>query len=233
MCYIHTGQSHWHELFKQTSVFQTKQYRLSSWQKFDQADAAYHYQTLPEDKTDPTIREHAAYAMQKEADRLKEAGQNTAFDWTGDPSAGVGWGRLSVPQSTTLIRVYRLTGNKAYYDATIASTMIGTGANPSNISYTTGVGSEYVKVVLHVDSLRREIAPPLGLTVMGPMEQRLLKNYWAMKFVKPYVYPVWQTWTTTDAFWRVPIMARTREYTIHGTLAPNIYVWGCLAATGR
>ena len=231
MCYIVTGESHWHDLFKQTTVFSSKQYRLMQWRKYDQTNAAYYYLLLPHEKTDVTIRKHVELAQLATADRLIKSSKMTAFDWAGERDVGVGWGRLTVPQSTSLIRAYRLTGKREYYNATVISTFFGAGANPDNLSYTTGVGKQWPSAVLHVDSIRREITPPNGLTVMGPMDVRKLNGYWAMKFVRPYVYPVYENWPTTDAFWRVPIMAKTAEYTVHMTLAPNIYVWGCLAAT--
>jgi hypothetical protein len=229
MLYSKTHDETWHELFKTTSVFKTKQWHVAKWLKFDQTDAAYYYLAMPREMTDAALRKNVEQALITTANRLVDAGRVTAFGWTGDPGAGVGWGKLTVPQALNLLRAYRLTGEQKYYRTTVHATQFGTGANPSNLCYTSGVGHHWPRAVLNVDALHTNQTAPKGITVMGPMDVNKLKGYWVLKFSEPYIYPNWQSWPTTEAFWEIPISARTNEYTVHKTLGPNIYVWGCLA----
>lgn len=229
MLYRKTKDARWHDEFARTTAFKDKQWHVARWQQFDQTDAAYYYLILSEDQTDAALRRNIQQALIATADRLVAAGQATAFRWTGDPGAGVGWGKLTVPQATNLLRVYRLTGQSRYYESAVNATQFGTGANPGNLCYTTGVGTRWPTGVLHVDAERTHQHAPYGLTVMGPMDIKKQAGYWPFKFAGPFIYPAWQTWPTTEAFWDVPIMAHTNEYTVHKTLAPNLYVWGHLA----
>lgn len=233
MLYRKTHEPVWHEQFKQTTIFKSTRWHIAQWQQFDQTDAAYFYLTLPKDMTDSSIEKFVRQAFFATAKRMVDAGRATAFGWGGDPGAGVGWGKLTVPQAINQLRAYRLTGERMYYDSTIHAVQFGTGANPSNLCYTTGVGHRWPTGVLNVDAMRSKQSAPKGLTLMGPMDVTKLKGYWTFKFASPFIYPDWSTWPTTQAFWEVPIMARTNEYTVHKTLGPNVYVWGCLAGMTR
>jgi hypothetical protein len=53
---------------------------------------------------------------------------------------------------------------------------------------------------------------------------------WRQRIVAAYCHPPVGEWPTIEAYWDVHFYAPITEYTVHGQMAPNAYVWGYLAA---
>ena len=128
------------------------------------------------------------------------------------------------------MRAHRLTREQRYLQAVVLACQHGTGANPCNICYTTGLGHASPQHPLHIDSRITHQPPPPGLTVFGPADVQLDQEDWAQKIVARFCYPAVEKWPTLEAFWDVFWYPSICEFTVQSPMAPNAYVWGYLAA---
>jgi endoglucanase len=145
------------------------------------------------------------------------------------------WGALSCVKRKSLARAHYLTGDEKYHSALLRAAMVGAGANPLNMCYTTGVGERFPQNVMHVDARISHQPPPPGITVGGPAETSigLSGTGWVGKWQRPiedHVTPSVEKWPTTEAFWDIYRSAPLCEFTVHNTMIYNIYTWGYLAS---
>lgn len=224
-----TGDEEWHSLFKRTTVFNRAIAPLKKWKSHDQTEAAFVY--VRSSNTDAQIKKNAENALLREADDSIYTGDRTAFKWTKrSPWAWIGWGNLTAPEASTLVRAHYLTGNPKYLDAVLLATQFGAGANPMNMAYTTGIGQNSPKNPLIQDQRVSAQPPPPGITVNGPMETKRQLNHWIAKQFKHVIYPAHAEWPTAEAYFDVYDFAPLNEFTVQSTIGPNAYIWGYLAA---
>lgn len=224
-----TGNESWHRLFRDTSEFQKASAPLQKWQHHDQTEAAFVYVNTP--GADALIKRNAEMAILREADESIRIGQQSAFKWTKRNAwAWIGWGNLSVPGASTLVRAHYLTGKRQYLDAALLATQYGAGANPLNMVFTTGVGENSPKNPLIQDQRVSSQPPPEGITVNGPLETKRQLNHWLAKLFANEIYPRHALWPTAEAYFDVYDFAPLNEFTIQSTIGPNAYIWGYLAA---
>ena len=224
-----TGDERWHQLFLNTTAFTDPDADVYVWQSHDQADAAWVYVVTQNRSVDEQIIENCYNALIRDADQREQMAGSTSYRFTKRPWHPVIGGVFSSPlESVPLVHAHVLTGEERYLVAAILSAQMGAGANPLNLCYTTGVGSNYPDNVLHIDSRIRGLPSPLGFTVLGPIDHTIF--YEALEVLNPYIYPKMNQWPIAefffDVFW-VPMMS---EFTIQTPMASNMYVWGYLAA---
>ncbi len=224
-----TKAPRWHDLFKQTTAFTQARGKLGQWKQFEQGESIFVYLLLPENLTDPVIRKHGMESIIREAQRLIEQGQSTAFGWTGPASVRLGWGRVNTPRyAMPIVYAYRLTSDVKYLQALIRACQYGAGNNPLNLSFTTGVGTQWPQHVTCVDAeITNQPAPP-GLTPMGPQEWFVARRFWLNRYMK--VHPSLDQWPACEAYFDTGLYTVTNEPTVHNSMAPTFYVWGHLAA---
>ncbi|MCU0614824.1 MAG: glycoside hydrolase family 9 protein, partial [Desulfobacterales bacterium] len=152
--------------------------------------------------------------------------------WMKDPYRPA-LGALSVPDCVHAIYAHILTGDANYLKAVILATQTGLGANPLNMSYTTGVGKKYPKNPLHVDSRVSLQEAPAGITVLGPVDYSVLdeSDLHFHKLAGRYCYPDINKWPVIESYWDVFWYPMMCEFSIQ-SIAPNVFVWGYLAAQG-
>jgi endoglucanase len=214
-------------------VFVDPKAPLSRWPDFDQADAAWVYVQSTHADVDRRIQDHCRRAILREADvRLRQA-TKTGFRWTKHPAASAAWGAFAAPDGIALARAHRLTGDAKYLRALILASQHGAGANPLNMSYTTGVGVNYPEHPLHIDSRVSGQPAPAGLTVFGPLGFKEGKGQWGQSLADPFLFPAFEHWPTLEAYWDIHLYGPMNEYSVHNTMARNTYVWGYLAAAPR
>lgn len=224
----------WHDLFLETTVLQQSHQPLYRWEHQDQRDAAFVYLRLAPEQADAQIQAQARVALLAEADASLALGQQTAFGWTRmDPMRPVGWGgSFGNPKVTTLIRAHALTQDEKYLKAALLACQFSTGANPLNMTYTTGLGQRFPRNPLVIDQRALGQAPPSGLTVYGPMDpgdSEAIATDWHAQQVAGQVYPkLWQ-WPATESYFDVYLFPAVTEFTVHETLAPVAYAWGYFA----
>ncbi len=208
-----TGEAKWHDEFKRTLSALYPDGNLSK-ADFGGPTAVASYALLPADKADPTLQKRSRDALLVAADakvaginRLAYGVRSERYKW--DERLGQTW---------ELIAAHRLTGERSYVDAMERQSQFGLGLNPSNTSYTTGLGSR--EVVPFDFSARYTGGPyPDGLTTQGPGP----RNIWhgtktEVKLNKAGIYPAWENWPWAESNFnlREPPM---NEHVVGGNMA--------------
>lgn len=158
-----------------------------------------------------------------------------AFGEVVDPWRPYAWGNVSnIPEAAAdvLIPAHVLTGDQRYLDAVLESTFFGLGANPDNVAFTTGLGVESPREVLHKDRLALGAVPiPPGLTIFGTHDPRRSNGLWWHPLVDAQLAPLrlddLPVHETYQGFYLAPEMA---EFSIRTGLREPTVVWGYLAA---
>jgi endoglucanase len=228
-----TGETRWHEIFRQTTVFVDPNSETYVWKHHEQRDAAFLYQQLPTAQTDVKLREQARRALLREADVALGLTQTTGFKWTKKhPDEPIGWGGLGAPNSLALLRAHALTQDAKYLKAAVLSTQFALGANPENMTYTTGLGRRRPQHPLLIDQRVLGRTPPPGITVYGPIDTAEYADLWSTKWLRDIgpVYPKVDDWPTTESYFDLLLVPATAEFTVMQTIAPSAYTWGYLAA---
>jgi endoglucanase len=227
-----TRDPQWHRLFLATTVFTDPKADLFNWQHHSQRDAAFGYVRLTGvTPVQAQIQRHALAAIEREAETAIAIGQRTGFHWTRQEPyspiiAGGGFGN---PKVTTLIRAHALTGKSQYLKAAILGCQVGSGANPENMTYTTGVGHRSPQNPLLIDEriLGRSTVP--GVTVYGPTDVHQFDD-WPLALIAPVTEPPPRQWPTMEAYFDIYNFPLQTELTVMETMAPTAYAWGYLAA---
>jgi endoglucanase len=150
----------------------------------------------------------------------------------------------STPHADTIIRAHYITGDSKYRDAVVKATQFALGANQDNMAQTTGVGYEYPKNTLHLESRQTGQANPPGITIYGAYRFDTLP-YWPITiphYAYPHILPhdtYSQTgnrglsnWPTAESILDIFLYPASQEWTIHQTMGPAAYTWGYLAVSG-
>lgn len=227
-----TGESGWHKLFVETTVFRNPSQPLVWHGRHDQSEAAWVYSRTAGKGVDPLLRRRCRNAILEEAAIRLAAQEAAAFKWAKNPWRPAVAGAFTTPDALCLIFAHVLTGEEGYLRAVILASQTGAGANPRNMCYTTGIGHASPRHVLHFDSRFSGQLPPAGITVFGPLDPK-----WSGRGKNPehgeagkHCYPEAEKWPVLENYWDVfwhPLMC---EFTIHQTIAPNSFTWGYLAA---
>jgi len=231
-----TGDPAWHRVFLETSdcavaaTASARPQEPASRGGGEQADAAFVYALTRRPGTDERVRESCRRAVLADAERMVEGSARTAFRWARVVGDAVGWAGFGIMDGVALARAHHLTGDPRYLAALVDAAQMTAGANPLNMSYTTGVGSRFPRRPLHVDSNVTGQPAPAGITVAGPIDEGVSWDETFARTVRPYLRPELAEWprleTYWEAFWYPPIT----EYTVQWPMAHNAYVWGYLAA---
>lgn len=237
-----TRDQRWHELFREDSVLVTDADKALY--TMDQRDALFAYARLDDALADPKLKDLARRGILRNADHGVAYAQQNAFNLTSSNKwRGMAMGFYSgIVEGVALVRGHALDpSNDAYTRTIVMATQFCLGANPSNLSFTTGLGTSVPRNVLHVDSRQSGVPAPPGITVYGPFDTRakFAKNrestwwYGAMKWFRPlepsFTPPFWD-WPPVENYVDMYNWVSMNEYTPQQTFAPTAYVWGYLAA---
>jgi endoglucanase len=229
-----TGEPHWRALFLETTVFTNAAADVFWWQHHDQRDAAFLAARALTNALPDDVVENARRALLREADIAVDLGRGAGFGWTkSNPWQPHGFGSLSTPAVTTILRAHALTGDARYLASAVLASQTGAGANPLNLCYTTGVGRDWPRHVLWHDAQALGAEAPPGLTVYGPMDAQRDPDYWCLKVLAPAIHPGIRQWPVMETFFDVFLFPAMSEFTVMQTLGPNTYAWGYLAAAPR
>ena len=142
----------------------------------------------------------------------------------------------SVPETAigcVLPRAHYLTGKEEYLQGALAAAQFSAGANPMNMTLTTGVGHSFPQHPLHVDSQHAGMAPPRGITVYGNSDPSISDGSvdWAHTwFLNKTMMPNSRTWPAAEFYVDLGNWPPMNEYTVHQTFRPVSFYWGYLAA---
>lgn len=224
-----TQEPRWHQLFLATTVFKDPKADLFQWQQHNQRDAAFVYARLK--GADATVQRQARRAIEREAQGAIAIGQRTGFHWTRQEpySPVIAGGGFGNPKVTTLIRAHVLTGERRYLAAAILGCQFGAGANPENMTYTTGLGPRSPQNPLLVDERILGRPPVPGVTIYGPTDVQQFDD-WPLALFAAETQPPPRQWPTAEAYFDIYGFPLQTEFTVMETMAPTAYAWGYLAA---
>lgn len=230
-----TGEKKWHDLFLQDTRLTAPDHELCWYGKWIQCDAAFLYARLDPAKADPALQRSAIAGVCKQAEKSLEFAGNNAFGVTNkDKYRPVFCGFYSAPGGMEQARAHYLTGKTEYLTGAVRSCLFGAGCNPNNLVYTSGLGANPVRHPLHVDSRNTGQAPPEGLTVFGNLDYWHWKGGfydWPILYLnKPNVcWPDAYEWPLAEAYFDIHLFVSQNEFVVDAW-APNVFVWGYLAA---
>ena len=107
-----------------------------------------------------------------------------------------------------------------------------------NMTYTTGVGHQWPRNAMVLDSRRTARAVPDGITVFGQVDYadaRARKNTWQVGALdwflvrKQAIYPDPFTWPVNESYWDIHQWPAACEFTPQSTMGDVSYMWGYLA----
>ena len=227
-----TGDSSWHQIFLQTTVFKDPKQDVIVWDEHDQRDAAFLYARLPKNLVDSTVQQNVIAALLRDADTALAVGEQTAFKWSKDlPFNPLGWASgLGAPKAMSMVRAHYLTQNTKYLRSSVLATQFALGANPDNMTYTTGLGYRSPKNPLLLDQRVQGIDPPPGITVYGPYDPVFYSKTWTIDLFKDVIYPAPMEWPATESYFDIFLFPMATEFTVMQSISPTAYLWGYLAA---
>ncbi len=229
-----TGDEKWHDLFKMCRSFATEEAKkgLAPGDR-SQYDAAFVYASMHAPRSDADLERHALAIITAAADRALAYASNNAWNLT-TPDKGLPMFQTfySEPDARELARAHFLTGDPKYLAGVVQATQFQSGANPGNITYTTGVGSNPVQHPLHLDSRRTGQKTPDGITVYGnfdfvhwPDWSKWVHDY----YLNAALVPAVAEWPVPEAYFDIFMYPSTNEFTVDAW-EKNIFAWGYLAA---
>ncbi len=226
-----TGQERWHAIFRQTT-------RLGEGPDLSerQRDAAFLYARLGDEAVDAGLKQAAVEFTVADAERGVEFARGNAWALTTryydrPPQHGF----YGMADAMQVVRGHALTGREDFLRAIVESAVFSAGGNPMNMAMTSGVGHDWPRNVLHVDSRHSGQPVPAGITLYGAADYVFYKGsrYWNWPFevgLDEQCTPPASRWPIVEGYFDVYSWAAVCEYTIMQTLGPNSYVWGYLAA---
>ncbi|MEO0456399.1 MAG: glycoside hydrolase family 9 protein [Cyanobacteria bacterium P01_A01_bin.114] len=226
-----TGDATWHEVFLATTAFQQPPGNLAAVSRYPQLDAAFLYARLDELLVDADVQQNAIAALLQSADGFGALSENTAFGWSKSGlynpiGAGNSWG---APHSIDMIRAHFLTGDRQYLAQGLRSTQFSVGANPDNMTFTTGLGIRNPQNPLVIDQRLTGQLPPEGITVYGPLDLTEFPDYWTVGLFADETFPTPALWPTVESYYDVYFFPAATEFTID-YMSQSTYTWGYLAA---
>lgn len=233
-----TGDRALHDIFMQDTRLKKPGDVLYAWGTAIQADAAFLYARLDDAKADAAVKRNAIAGILALAKASTEYANGNAFNLTNrEKYRPMFAGFFSTAGGTEQARAHFLTGKPEYLADVVRSTQFQSGCNPNNLVYTTGLGVNAVRHPLHVDARQTGQAMPEGLTVFGNVDYWNWKGGfwdWPIKFInKPAtLWPDAYAWPLTEAYFDINMFVSQNEFVID-TWAPNVFVWGYLAAQAR
>ncbi len=201
--------------------------------------AWFAYALLPGELADARLKGEAAAGYRRLGDAALEFSRGNAFNISTHnpylPMIGyVGyWSTPGMTVGPCLPRAHYLTGEERYLAGAVAACNYSAGANPMNMTLTTGLGHDWPRHPLHIDSRRSGQQAPAGITVYGPSDPATEgRAYdWAHKWrLGPTMVPNSRTWPASEFYIDIYGWPAMNEYTVQQTFGPTSYHWGYLAA---
>ncbi len=126
-----------------------------------------------------------------------------------------------------------MTGKREYLVAGIRATQFSSGANPDNLVFTTGLGSDPVVHPLLLDSRISGQPAPEGVTVYGIEDHVNFPStwcYWILPTLDLVMSPNYQKWPVTESYVDTYVFIGVNEFTVNQTFTQGTWTWGYLAA---
>lgn len=226
-----TGDRRWHDVFMENTVLTNDNPNLYTYTKAIQEDAAFAYAIADEKLTDPVVRKRAVQGLEQQAKVAAAYADGNAFDIVSqDKWRPMFMGFYSTPwDGHVVLRAHHLTGKAEYLAAGIRAAQFSSGANPENLVFTTGLGSNPILHPLRIDPRRTGQPVPEGITVYG-IDDMVAPTDWILPAIDAVMSPKFQQWPRTESYTDTYIFVMQNEYTVDQTFTFPTWTWGYLAA---
>lgn len=228
-----TGDETYHRVFRQENVL-----AQDDPDNLRHRSALFSYAMADPAKADPELQGKIKAWFAEKGDKALEQGAGNAYGISHcAPLRPMGFiNYYSVPETSVgsfLIPAYYLTGDKRYKAGAIRAAQFTLGGNPMGMTLTTGIGHEYPRFALHIDSDNTGRPPPRGITVYGNYAvNKLAVPGWVEQwFLRGTLYPDVKQWPGAEAYFDIFVLANMNEYTIHQSIGPMAYYLGFLTAS--
>lgn len=225
----------WHDIFKlakhQAETNPDVDYRVHE----PLQEGSFLYAKLPSDLAEPGLQAQSLRIVLDHANQAMQLGNTTAFGWTKRrPMTPVGWGNgLGSPKVMMLLRAHYLTGQNRYLSSALLGCQFAAGANPSNMTFTTGVGQRYPQHPHVLDHRRMNWPNPSGITVYGPIDSVAYSDYWMFDVLDRVTVPPVREWPTVETYFDIYVAPAINEFTVMQSMTDVAYAWGYLSARDR
>jgi endoglucanase len=229
-----TGDRKWHDLFMLNTVLTADNPNLFAWGKAVQGDAAFAYAIADRKLTDPAVRARAVQGLEAMARSCAVYADGNAFDIVcNDKGRPMFMGLYSTPWcGHVALRAYHVTGNKQYLALGIRACQFSSGANPDNLTFTTGLGANPIRNALKLDAQSTGQPVPEGITVYG-IEDHVnypsTWSYWILPSIDSVMSPHYMQWPLTESYVDTNFFIVQNEFTTD-IWDEGTWTWGYLAA---
>jgi endoglucanase len=229
--YRATGDEQWNTIYRASSVYAKS--GTVAWNEH-MVEAAFVYSQTKHAGVDKTIQKRGSDAILSEAEFILQFSKKDGFLTPINPWAQVTFtGQVTNMEAAALLfpRAHALTGDKKWHEAMIAATQFSAGANPTNMSYTTGIGVNQPREIMDIDADALGLGPKPGMTIYGLWGPRegSGQDWWTgiTNDAMPYQYgsPVNESYAGWGG------IAPLGEYTVMQGNASAMLLWGYLAGT--
>ncbi len=215
-----TGDGRWNELFVRTFLLRNEE--------------AFWVYLRTERERDPRRLAQCREELLRLAQWILDEQQKVGFRWVRQQPAVENriWGLFSENSGAEqLVHAWRLTGEAQYRQGAVMAAMMGVGANPNNLTYTSGLGRNPMRNVFYHDTEMQGLEPPGGLTAFGPFNPANTHHAFLdqIKNLEVYFVPQFRAWPQAEFCLDTGRVHPIDEFTPNGTLGPVSYLWGSLA----
>ena len=226
-----TGNQAWNQLFLQTTSFVSDGAALFEFNTYDQREAAFLYARIDFPGQDLRIKSNAVEAILTEASESITFSDENSFNWTQENAfaAPVWDGALGSTNVQKILRAHWLTDNSLFLKYGILGTQVAMGANPENMTYTTGLGLRNPENPLIINDRVLGEKPVPGITLYGPNELETLGNFFILDQTADFTFPNIYDWPTLESYLDLYLFVPGSEFTLHQSMVPTNYALGYLA----
>ncbi len=168
-----TGEAAFHDDFKANCPW-TKNPRaeIAVWGQYDAKSAAYAYTRIPRDKADPALWDAVLSAIRAEAEMYIAGSSKMAYKFLRNPWAPISWGTGAYENyALPAAHLWAITGETRYRDWLVRTCDNTLGANPLNLSWVTGIGTQTIRMPLHNSRFRPDGFVVAGQQAQGPNQR--------------------------------------------------------------
>ncbi|MEM7505667.1 MAG: glycoside hydrolase family 9 protein [Pseudomonadota bacterium] len=228
-----TGQKKWHDIFLDSTVYDTPDVPNLDWRQH-QFEAAFLYARTDRPLVDQRIVENGIGDIQRETTYLELNGTGSAFGFASNPYAPYGWGNTGQQPNFSAqlyVRMHALTDDDAWLRKIEADLQYTLGANPLNMVYMTGLdGLRGPEEILNTDADVLGYGPPPGITIYGDYNIRDYGRQFFHDIMEPAVWPNYFDIPVAESFNGFSVFVPSTEYTVQQGISDMTYVTGYLAA---